>query len=212
MAINGWGAEKHGSENRRVAPVTLPAVNLPNLDVAREAKETAERIAITRTIRRGLDAWRAINKAESFNGWKAIGAALAIGKAHALKVTSANTAWGRNYSREFSQWMKLHGFDRMPKPTRSVAIELHENASAIEAWRATLPERQRKRLVHPLSNVRRWRACTAHNGGKTPGELAREARAAWKRFAWCLRALPARQAAPLWQAALAEVAAITHGE
>jgi hypothetical protein len=46
----------------------------------------------------------------------------------------------------------------MPKSTRSVAIELHENAAAIEQWRSTLSERQRRRLIHPLSNVRRWRA------------------------------------------------------
>src|SRR5262245_63101081 len=39
----------------------------------------------------------------------------------------------------------------MAKSVRSVAIE------AIEAWRATLPERQRKRLIHPLSVTRRWR-------------------------------------------------------
>jgi hypothetical protein len=47
-----------------------------------------------------------------------------------------------------------------------VAIELHENATAIEAWRATLPEQRRKRLVHPLSNVRRWRASLNHSNGK----------------------------------------------
>jgi hypothetical protein len=31
---------------------------------------------------------------------------------------------GPDYSREFSKWMKAHGFDRMLKSTRSVAIEL----------------------------------------------------------------------------------------
>jgi hypothetical protein len=74
----------------------------------------------------------------------------------------------RNYSREFSDWIKRHGFDAMAKSVRSVAIELHENAKAIEAWRATLPERQRKRLVHPLSNVRRWRAATTHKMANAP--------------------------------------------
>jgi len=47
------------------------------------------------------------------------------------------------------------------KSVRSAALDLHANVKAITAWRATLPERQRKRLVHPLSNVRRWRAATA---------------------------------------------------
>ena len=45
----------------------------------------------------------------------------------------------------------------MAPSVRSVAIELAENAKAIIAWRDSLPERQRKRLVHPLSVTRRWR-------------------------------------------------------
>jgi len=52
----------------------------------------------------------------------------------------------------FSTWVKANGFDRVPAPTRSVAIELYENADAIEEWRDSLPERRRKRLIHPLSN------------------------------------------------------------
>jgi len=73
----------------------------------------------------------------------------------------------------------------MAKSVRSLAIELHENAKAIEAWRATLPERQRRRLVHPLSNVRRWRAATTHNG-KCPQDFKRDAIAAWRRFVSCV--------------------------
>ena len=45
-------------------------------------------------IRAGRDAWEAIGKAESFEAWKRIGAARAIGKAHALGVTGANSARG----------------------------------------------------------------------------------------------------------------------
>ena len=93
----------------------------------------------------------------------------------------------------------------MAKSVRSVAIELHENAKAIEAWRATLPERQRRTLIHPLSNVRRWRAATTHNG-KCPQDLERDALAAWRRFVSCVELLPPDQAAPFWQAAQAEAA------
>jgi hypothetical protein len=176
-----------------------------------DVKEAAERLAATRTIRRGRDCWDAIHKSESFEGWAAIGAALSIGKTHALRVTGANAAWGRNYSREFSDWIKRHGFGRMPKSVRSVAIELHENATAIEAWRQTLPERQQGRLIHPLSNVRRWRAATQSNG-KCPQDLKRDAAAAWRRFVACVSALPENEAAPLWQAAFAEAqSAMTQG-
>jgi hypothetical protein len=79
---------------------------------------------------------------------------------------------------------------KMPKSTRSVAIELHENATAIEAWRVTLPERHRKRRIRPLSNVRRWRASLDHGNGKCPQDLKRDAAAAWQRFVSCVEALP----------------------
>jgi hypothetical protein len=152
----------------RIAPVTMPAINLPPLDDEAIEAEAAEAAARIRTIRLGRGARAALNKAESFEGWKAIGAALAVGKAHALKVTGANRAWGRNYGREFGEWIKQHGFDKMPAATRSVAVELHEHAEAITSWRNGLPERQRKRLIHPLSVTRRWRASTAHGNGKCP--------------------------------------------
>lgn len=98
----------------------------------------------------------------------------------------------------------------MAKSVRSVAIELHENVHAIEAWRATLPERQRRRLVHPLSVTRRWKASLAHGEAKCPQDLKREAAAAWRRFVACMEALPPDQAAPLWQAVQAQAAIAIH--
>jgi hypothetical protein len=95
----------------------------------------------------------------------------------------------------------------MQKSVRSVALELHTNIGSITEWRATLPEQQRKQLIHPLSNVRRWRAAT-HTNGKCPEDLKREAAAAWRRFVSCVKLLPPDQAAALWQVALCEVAAM----
>jgi hypothetical protein len=193
-------------------PVTLPALRLPEIDkevIADETRAVAKRIAERRTVRRGRDAWEAISKAESFEGWKAIGAALAVGKHHALKVTGANAAWGRNYSREFSEWIKQHGFERMQKSVRSVAIVLHENAEAITTWRDGLPERQRRRLIHPLSVTRRWRAATGQYQAHRFRDAKLEAGYAWRRFVACVSALPEREAAPLWQAVLAEVHLMT---
>jgi hypothetical protein len=148
-------------------------------------------------------AWAAVGAARSFESWKTIGAALSVGKRHALRVTGADRAWGRNYSREFGEWMKRHGFEAMPKSTRSVAIELTENIEAITAWRDTLPERQRKRLVHPLSVTRRWRASTAPNG-KSPTDLRRDAKAALTHFRSCVTALPRDEARVLWRLIAAE--------
>jgi hypothetical protein len=104
----------------------------------------------------------------------------------------------------FSAWAKLHGFGGMEKSVRSVAPELHSNIEAITEWRATLPERLRKRLVHPLSNVRRWQASTVNGNRKCLQDLKREAMRAWRRFVSCARLLPPDQAAPLWQCVVTE--------
>jgi hypothetical protein len=53
--------------------------------------------------------------------------------------------------------MKDHGFGEMKASVRSVAVELAENATAITAWRNSLPDKQRRYLIHPLSVTRRWR-------------------------------------------------------
>jgi hypothetical protein len=86
---------------------------------------------------------------------------------------------------------------------------LHENATAIEEWRASLPERQRRRLVHPLSNVRAWRASTVNGNRKCLQDLKREAMRAWRRFVSCARLLPPDQAASLWQCVVTEAPSVT---
>jgi hypothetical protein len=55
----------------------------------------------------------------------------------------------------------------------SVAVELHENAKSIEAWSATLTDKQR----HPSSNVR----AGAPVNGNAPATYSGDARAAWRR-------------------------------
>src|SRR5207248_7045464 len=160
-----------------------------------------------RTIRAGRDAWQAITRAETFEAWVTIAKALAIGRDHALKLTGANAPHGRQYSLAFCDWAKRHGFGGMEKSVRSVALELHSNIEAITEWRASLPERQRRRLVHPLSNVRGWRASTLNGNRKRSQDLKREAMRAWRRYVSFANLLPPDEAATLWQAVSADVAA-----
>jgi len=79
-------------------PITLPVFKVARHDEAAERREIAERFAQQRVIRAGLDAWRLIGRAESFDSWKAIGAALAIGKAYAQRIADDGQTWReRNY-------------------------------------------------------------------------------------------------------------------
>src|SRR5262249_37712171 len=124
--------------------------------------------------------------------------ALLIGKARAQRLAYDGQTWREcNYIYEFGRWMKANGFGGIPKSVRSVAIELAENLSSIEAWRDTLPDRQRKRLVHPLSNVRRWKAATMPEG-KSHNDFKMEARAAWRRFLHCVSMLPPADRSAMW--------------
>ena len=198
-------------DNRPARPVTVPELaflKAPLVDDESERREVADKFAEYRTIRAGVECWQAIGRAVSFEAWVKIGKALQIGRDYSLKTTGANRPMGQIYCKAFSAWIDRQGFAGMQKSLRSVAIDLAENAEAITAWRNTLPERQRKRLVHPLSVTRRWRAST-HANGKCPTDLRRDAVAAWARFRSCLEALPADQAAPLWQTAQAELARLS---
>jgi hypothetical protein len=136
---------------------------------------------------------------------------LACGSQFALRTIDPKAPWHqRRYGHRFSQWLKTHGFDGLRPSDRSYAITLFENRESIERWRAASPDRERRRLIGAQANVKRWRKETQHGNGKSPTDLKREAKAAWKRFVWCVKALPPHEAAPLWQAALAEVAAMAH--
>jgi hypothetical protein len=149
-------------EEEHKPSVTLPKFTLPEIDIERETREAAARVAERKFIRAGLDAWRALGKADSYESWKAISAALSIGRAFALRSTGANRPEGQIYCKAFSRWINEHGFAAMQKSVRSTYLELHTHINEITAWRDTLPEKQKRRLVHPLSVTRRWKASLAH--------------------------------------------------
>ena len=181
-------------------PVSLPVFNLPPLDLESEIREAAAKVAERRVIRRGRDAWlaiNAINRAESFESWQAIGAALAIGKRLALRATGANDVHSRHYINWFSRWLVQNGFGRIKPKTRSWAIALHENAEAIIKWRDSLPEQQRRRLINPHSIMQRWKA-TQGNGHRCSRDIKRAAMYAWRRFVSCTAQLPPADRIEMW--------------
>ena len=195
MALKAELAAYEGKQHAPV-PVSLPVFNLKNGNIEQEAREDEQHRNTIRTIKVGREAWATLSKANNFESWKRIGAALAVGKNHALRVTQSNAPWGSAYSHEFGHWMKEHGFGAMRPSDRSVAIELVENLSAIEAWRATLTDKQRRKRIHPLSNVAAWKKTIAQ--GKSVNTY-RAANIAWTRFKSLMEKLPPDQAVPLWR-------------
>jgi hypothetical protein len=193
MALNDLGEEIFAK------PVTLPVCRLPPFDDAAERKAHAEKICERRVIRAGRDAWEEIGKAGSFSAWCKIGAALAIGRDYALRLSGANAPMGRCYSWTFSAWCKRHGFGTVRPATRSWCLALHENLAAITAWRDALPAgRGRRPPINPQSCVKGWQRSQAQSNGRAPQDWKRDAVAAWQRFLVCVAALPESEAKAMW--------------
>jgi hypothetical protein len=178
----------------RVPPVTLP--ELPCLKTPVDDEEArranAARFAELRTIRAGVECWQEIGRTGSFESWVKIGKALQVGRSHALRASASNRPTGQRYCRIFSAWLDEHGFNGIEKTVRSAALDLVEHLAEIESWRATLDDKRRRQLRHPLSNVAAWRKAKAKSA-----DPLRAAALAWRRFVACVEALPAEQALPL---------------
>jgi hypothetical protein len=188
-----------GGENFHIhtpAPVTLPALKLPDVDAV-ERREVAIEIARRKIIRAARDAWQTANKASSFEALKIIGAALLIGRDHALRVTAASAEghYNRRLGVAYRARMRAYGFGTMSNETRKHILVLTENAAAIERWRSSLPEKERNRMGNAQHIVRRWRASLNHGNGKCPQDFKRDAVAAWRRFCFMRRNAAARSSA-----------------
>ena len=192
------GGELFDTKAPPPALVTVPELSFlkkgPLVDDEPERREVAARFLEARTVKAGAAAWESLNKAEreTYPRWKAIAAALAIGRNHALRAAGTDIPNGAHYTAALTDWLtKNFGNRPMPKATRYWCLRLHENLGAIEEWRATLPETKRAKLVNPLSVCRAWLRATAHPRSVDPH---RTAVLAWRRFVSCVQALPADQA------------------
>ena len=87
---------------------------------------------------------------------------------------------------------------------------LYLQKQTLEQWQATLPDKLRRRLRGAQPNVKRWRKEIQQRAEPCRGGVAK-ALAAWRLFVARVKALPAEQRGPIWQAALAEVAALGCG-
>lgn len=187
MALNLLGSEKKLPE--RPQP-SMPRLTLPADDdaaIEQEAREAALRVSQQKIIRAGRDAWQFAQKAATFEHWTTIGKALKIGRDVAMRASGVGT--GKHYAKAFYAWADRYGFDGMHKSERWAAVDLAENIEAVEQWRETLPEKERKRLIHPLSNVRRWRRATSNRASIDAAKSA----AVWRRFVSALAALSPEQ-------------------
>ena len=106
----------------------------------------------------GRIAWaRLRNGSKSWEDWKLVGVALMEGRAIAMRNAGATSPAGRGYSDAFNEWLTDNRFDISPSH-RAKLLTAMGLLPEIEAWRATLTPRQRRRMNHPgaiLNNFRK---------------------------------------------------------
>jgi hypothetical protein len=111
----------------------------------------------------GRAAWERRKQGADWEDWKAVGAALQIGRQEAMRKAQTNKPAGKAYSKAFSDWLHIHQFDDLDKSDRAKLLKIVDELEDVEAYRASLSPAERGRLNHPNSV---WRAYTCPDRGK----------------------------------------------
>jgi len=97
----------------------------------------------------GRDAWARLRRNATYEDWICVGRALAVGRAHAMKLGQINRPFGRRYSAAIGAWLRQHDLDGITGQERHRALWVFDRLDAIERWRTGLDEAKRRRLNHP---------------------------------------------------------------
>lgn len=121
------------------------------------------------TVAEGRAAWtrRKAETATSWDDWKLIGRALAVGRQEALTRANKARPVGQKYNKAFGDWLQMHGFDDIDKSDRAKLLQLIDNLKSVEEWRANLTEGQRARYNAPSTIWRAWDCPDRGNRGRT---------------------------------------------
>jgi len=107
-------------------------------------------------------AWQRVKKAQTrmWGDWMTIGEGLMEGRRWAMQMAGTNRPEGKGYVTSFAEWLKRYRVDDMDKSDRAKLLKLMEERPAVEEWRDTLPDYERRSLNNPIVVWRRWTAAT----------------------------------------------------
>jgi hypothetical protein len=123
---------------------------------------THDAAIIAEIIAEGCAAMDRIGEDRVWRDWVAVIAIDAI-RVAAMAKANCNNHNGKRYATAFSELLKENGaekLDRLTKSERSRLYQCTANLEAIERWRGTLTEPERRRLNHPESVWRKFEAAT----------------------------------------------------
>ncbi|MGM4870671.1 hypothetical protein AB7645_05520 [Bradyrhizobium sp. 956_D2_N1_5] len=115
-------------------------------------------------ILEGREAWARLRGRgeKTFSDWVAVGKALALGRAHCLKVAETNRPFGTRYTAAMALWLESNGLDGLHQQERWWALKVVDNLAEIDNWRANLDDASRRRWNHPQSAWDNWRRSQGH--------------------------------------------------
>ena len=107
-------------------------------------------------------AWVRVKKAETrmWGEWMTIGEGLLEGRRWAMKRAGTNRPEGKAYITAFAEWLTRYKVDDMDKSDRAKLLQLMEERPAVEEWRSTLSDYERRSLNNPVIVWRKWTAAT----------------------------------------------------
>jgi hypothetical protein len=117
---------------------------------------------IDRIGRAMMAAWARVKKAQTrmWGEWMTIGEGLLEGRRWAMQVAGTNRPEGKGFVMAYSEWLKRYKVDDMDKSDRAKLLQLMEERPAVEEWRATLTDYDRRNLNNPVIVWRKWTAAT----------------------------------------------------
>jgi hypothetical protein len=113
-----------------------------------------------RVIRQGRQALKMLNTDQNFTWWLDVGDAILIGREEAMREAGTNRPEGGRYNRLFGAWLVREKLD-FDKGDRKRLLDVMDNRLAIEEWRMkTLTLVERRKINHPSTVLRKWKAAT----------------------------------------------------
>lgn len=107
-------------------------------------------------------AWSRVKRAQvrMWSEWMVIGDGLLEGRRWAMRRADTNRPEGKGFVVAYSEWLKRFKLDDMDKSDRAKLLQLMEERPAVEEWRASLTDHERRNLNNPVVVWRKWTAAT----------------------------------------------------
>jgi hypothetical protein len=92
--------------------------------------------------------------------WMNVGEGLLEGRRRAMQRAGTNKPGGKGYIMAYAEWLQRYGVADMDKSDRAKLLQLMEERAAVEEWRATLTDSERRNINNPTIAWRKWTAAT----------------------------------------------------